>query len=48
MAFLGGAIAISTVLLGIHWLADVIAGLALALITVKAAVAMNARFRSRG
>ena len=45
IAFLGGAVAISTVLLGIHWLADIVAGLALAVVSVKTAVFLNERLR---
>ena len=45
VAFLGSAVAISTILLGIHWLADVVAGLALAVIGVRTAVWLNERVR---
>ncbi len=37
IACLGAAVAVSTVLLGIHWIADVVAGLALAFVSVRLA-----------
>jgi membrane-associated phospholipid phosphatase len=37
VAFLGAAVVISTLLLGIHWLADIVAGLGLGLIAVRVA-----------
>jgi membrane-associated phospholipid phosphatase/predicted Ser/Thr protein kinase len=37
IACLGAAVAVSTVLLGIHWVADVVAGLALAFVSVRLA-----------
>ena len=43
IACLGAAVALSTILLGIHWLADIVAGLALAVISVKVAAAMERR-----
>ena len=44
IACLGAAVALSTVFLGIHWLADIVAGFALAVIAVKVAAAMERRF----
>jgi serine/threonine protein kinase/membrane-associated phospholipid phosphatase len=42
MAFLGAAVALSTFLLGIHWLPDIAAGLALAVVSVRIAVRRSA------
>ena len=43
VAFLGTAIAVSTLLLGIHWIADIVAGLALAIVSVRLALMINTR-----
>lgn len=48
IGFLGGAVPISTVLLGIHWVADVVAGLALAAVSVRATIWINARITVTG
>ena len=42
IALLGAAVALSTILLGIHWLADVVAGVALAIVSVRVATRLNA------
>jgi membrane-associated phospholipid phosphatase len=47
IACLGAAVALSTFLLGIHWVADIIAGLAVAMISVPVALWMNQRARTR-
>lgn len=47
IAWLGAAVVLSTLLLGIHWLADIVAGLALAVVSVHLAEWMNARVRLR-
>jgi membrane-associated phospholipid phosphatase len=46
IASLGAAVALSTFLLGIHWIADIVAGLGLALVSVRAALWMNDRVRA--
>jgi membrane-associated phospholipid phosphatase len=43
VACLGAAIAVSTLLLGIHWIADIVAGMALAVVSVRLALLLNAR-----
>jgi serine/threonine protein kinase len=43
VAWLGAAVVLSTLLLGIHWVADIVAGLALAVVSVRLAEWMNAR-----
>jgi serine/threonine protein kinase len=45
IAWLAAAVTLSTFLLGIHWIADIVAGLGLALISVRAALWMNERVR---
>jgi hypothetical protein len=47
VACLGAAVVISTFLLGIHWIADIVAGLALAIVAVGVALWMNGRVRAR-
>jgi serine/threonine protein kinase len=47
IAWLAAAVTLSTFLLGIHWIADIVAGLGLALISVRAALWMNERVRAR-
>ena len=47
VAWLGAAVVVSTVLLGIHWLADIAAGLALAFVAVQLAVRLNAAVAAR-
>lgn len=45
IAWLGAAVTLSTLLLGIHWVADIVAGLALAVVSVRLALWMNAKVR---
>ena len=45
VAWLGAAVVLSTLLIGIHWVADIVAGLALAVVSVRLAVWMNAMVR---
>jgi membrane-associated phospholipid phosphatase len=47
IGFLGGTVALSTMLLGIHWLADIIAGFALAVVGVRIALWMNERVHAQ-
>jgi membrane-associated phospholipid phosphatase len=47
VAWLGGAVILSTVILGIHWVADILAGFALAFVAVRIALRMNDAVRNR-
>jgi serine/threonine protein kinase len=47
IACLGAAVVLSTFLLGIHWVADIIAGLAVAMVSLPVALWMNRRVRER-
>jgi hypothetical protein len=47
IACLGAAVCLSTFVLGIHWIADIAAGAALAPVSVRTALSMNAHVRAR-
>ena len=48
LAVLGAAVILSTFLLGIHWLADIAAGVALGVLSTRLALWANARLPGGG